>query len=319
MAMDTSEDANSEVARLLEELNKLEISWKDEKAIITTLITEHGMHPNVIKYVKSIESFPLYRAVLKSDVPFAEFLIEKRADVSAQVTIGRNSPLLFSAQTKEMAALLLNKGASVNAKGDSSTEPLLFEIARMPNRNPDMITFYGQQGVNVFEVNQYKESPLHALVIAGRAICLPRKLRIKCPINAENIVQKIQKVQKFIEIGVPFDTKSDHRIEGWGDMTVIQQLRVIIKNGSYDEDKESDSQLLAVLTQSVQKKAFEDIHFVLPKDLAGIVVTYYGDGQTDKEIDEFAARIKKKEEEYAASSRKSSLNRQKNWSFLLFE
>ena len=68
---------------------------------------------------------PLHYAALKGQKEIAELLIAKGADVNAKYDRGW-TPLLWAAREghKEIAELLIAKGADVNAKDDGGATPL---------------------------------------------------------------------------------------------------------------------------------------------------------------------------------------------------
>jgi ankyrin repeat protein len=65
----------------------------------------------------------LFLAVRYGQKEVAELLIEKGADVNAKNNYGE-TPLAYALNNKEIADLLIAKGADVNAKGDFGGTPL---------------------------------------------------------------------------------------------------------------------------------------------------------------------------------------------------
>ena len=281
MGMDTSEDGSPEAQILLDRLGKCTTPWEADKAAITALMTTHNMHPDAIKYGFNNGKVPLYDAVSNSDEEFMQFLLDHKADANVRVYVSgshNNDPVLFCAPSTTVAQLLIDRKADVNARGGCSrTLPLLCcHTLRFSGTDPDLITFYGQHGVDVRAVNEHGESPLHELVNSWD----------------KPIARTKEQAQKFIEIGVPLDTQSRGGSLSWAYMTAIQWLIVRIKQDSRGEIvKEHNVQLLLVLKQALKAKVSTELRSVLTKDPTGIVLDYYDNGQTDAEINGLVAQI----------------------------
>lgn len=291
MGMDTSEDRAPEVETLLKKLGQLNTPWRDKKAIITTLIAAHNIHPDAIKYGFNNELIPLGNAAKIPDIEFARFLLDHKANVNARVnsSLHTNDPVLFCAATTAMAQLLLDRKADVNAKGGrNGTLPLLCSIRHGDAQEVlNLIAFYAEHGVDACALDENGSSPLHNLVF-----------------EAENIFsKKLEKAQKLIEIGVSLDPIARSSI--WGSLTFVQNLKVKI---AIDPDAE-DKQLLETVQKAVANRnarALQEVFSVLTPDPARIVLSYYVDqekfDQTDVEIERFAVQVRRKRAEFRAEA-----------------
>lgn len=108
-----------------------------------------------------------------------------------------------------------------------------------------------------------------------------------------------QKARTFIELGISLDTK-----DLWFNMSFVQMLKVKIKKGS----NQADRQLLETVQKAVISRnmtVFQAVQGIMTKDTANIVLSYYVDqekfDQTDAEIDKLAVCFTKRQAEHPAA------------------
>lgn len=300
MDMDTREDGENRVPQAMQTALNSASDWSDKKALIHELITKHRIHPNSITYYASgSEKRPLHEAAFLNDLEFVKFLLESGADINMwSYDPGvHEGPVLFCARSTQMAQLLLHNKASVNARGGRGYEsmPLLCcSSVQFGDASPELIALYGQHGVDASAVAGDGASPLHGLIFSTT-----QKKRLEI-------------AQKLIEIGVSLDAQK--RCSTWGTMTFIKQLRVKIKKEANEvrpdqEEMERDLQLLEGVRKAViarNARTFTQVHRMLPKDPAGIVLSYYVDqekfDQADAEIEVLARQVVRRQEANARES-----------------
>ena len=108
---------------------------------------------------------PLYRAVLSGNTQMAELLIDKGADVNAKDDCGF-TPLRWATMLgrKDIVEFLIAKGADVNAKDYNGWTPLHW-AARLGSK--DIVEFLIVRGADINAKNKYGHTPL-SLVAGGR-------------------------------------------------------------------------------------------------------------------------------------------------------
>jgi len=108
---------------------------------------------------------PLYRAVLSGNTQMAELLIDKGADVNAKDYNGWTS-LHWAARlgSKDIVEFLIVRGADINAKNNKSFTPL--HCAALWGYK-DAVEFLIAKGADINAKNKYGHTPL-SLVAGGR-------------------------------------------------------------------------------------------------------------------------------------------------------
>lgn len=274
---DVSKDVRKELApearELLKKLGDYGWGWHDRKQKILTLITKHYVHPDRIRYSRThLESTALHEAIDHGDVAFTKILIDMEASIHSRADdlITKNCPPLFFAKTTEMAQLLLDNKASVNEKGgEDDTTPLLCHIVKYAadDQLAARIALYAKYNVDVHAVDEEHCTPLHELIF--RPHLIDRKIKI---------------MEKLIEVGVPIHAKGQGHPHN--NMSVMQVLKTTIKEEVGEGNTWSDCRsFLAAMQTTIQDRVFKDVHSVLPRDPANIVVGYYDDGEFDTEED----------------------------------
>jgi ankyrin repeat protein len=111
----------------------------------------------------------LFEAVEKNDIEKVRYLIAIGADVNVRDSYASMSPLMMVAYDgyTEMARLLIEKGAEVNAKGgaDLDMTPLIFAASQ---DRIDMVKLLIEKGANVNVKTKYGWTPLFFAATRGR-------------------------------------------------------------------------------------------------------------------------------------------------------
>ena len=153
--------------RLVDIVNTLsELHWckrgnDAEKAV--ELVLSDGL---VINTPAMCNRTPLLVASLSSSGEFIETLIDLGANVNAQRTDNKLTPLILSADWNNFMAvyLLLNHGADANIANADARTPLHFAVAR---GNQNLVKLFLEKNALVNTQNADGDSPLHTAVSNG--------------------------------------------------------------------------------------------------------------------------------------------------------
>jgi len=111
----------------------------------------------------------LFAAVEKNDIPKVIFLLPLGADVNAKDPYANMTPLMMAAYDgyTEIAKLLIEKGAEVNAKGgvDMDMTPLIYAASQ---DRVDMVKLLLENGANVNVKTKYGWTPLFFAASRGK-------------------------------------------------------------------------------------------------------------------------------------------------------
>jgi ankyrin repeat protein len=111
----------------------------------------------------------LFAAIEKNDIQKVRYLIPMGADVNARDPYASMSPLMMAAYDgyTEIARLLIEKGADVNAKGgvDMDMTPLIYAASQ---DRVDMVKMLLEKGANVNAKTQYGWTPFFFAASQGR-------------------------------------------------------------------------------------------------------------------------------------------------------
>jgi ankyrin repeat protein len=111
----------------------------------------------------------LFAAIEKNDIQKIRYLIPMGADVNARDPYASMSPLMMAAYDgyTEIARLLIEKGAEVNAKGgiDMDMTPLIYAASQ---DQVDMVKLLLEKGATVNAKTRYGWTPLFFAVSRGR-------------------------------------------------------------------------------------------------------------------------------------------------------
>src|SRR4030042_6269818 len=111
----------------------------------------------------------LFAAVEKNDIPKVRFLLPLGADVNAKDPYASMTPLMMAAYDgyTEIAKLLIEKGAEVNAKGggDMDMTPLIYAASQ---DRLDMVKLLIENGANVNVKTKYGWTPLFFAASRGK-------------------------------------------------------------------------------------------------------------------------------------------------------
>jgi ankyrin repeat protein len=111
----------------------------------------------------------LFAAIEKNDIQKVRYLIPVGADVNARDPYASMSPLMIAAYdgSTEIAQLLIEKGAELNAKGgpDMDMTPLIYAVSQ---DSFDMVKLLIEKGANVNVKTRYGWTPLFFAASRGR-------------------------------------------------------------------------------------------------------------------------------------------------------
>ena len=111
----------------------------------------------------------LFAAVEKNDIQKVRFLLPLGADVNAKDPYANMTPLMMAAYDgyTEIAKLLIEKGAEVNAKGgvDMDMTPLIYAASQ---DRLDMVKLLIENGANVNVKSKYGWTPLFFAASRGK-------------------------------------------------------------------------------------------------------------------------------------------------------
>jgi ankyrin repeat protein len=128
----------------------------------------------------------LFGAVEKNDMQKVRYLIAIGADVNVKDSYASMSPLMMAAYDgyTEMAKLLIEKGAEVNAKGgaDMDMTPLIFAASQ---DRTDMVKLLIEKGANVNLKTQYGWTPLFFAVTRGRTDIVKLLIDKRAEVNVQ--------------------------------------------------------------------------------------------------------------------------------------
>ena len=99
---------------------------------------------------------PLQHAIMSGQLDVVRILIKYNSDIHVRDDNG--CTLLHLAQTKEIAELLINEGANINANGPSKSSPL---SSAASDGNKEVAEFLIRQGANVNSIDILGATPLH--------------------------------------------------------------------------------------------------------------------------------------------------------------
>jgi len=129
----------------------------------------------------------LHMASLFGDAQKVQLLIDFQADVMARTMYGYTP--LHRAKTVDIAKILINAGAEVDAKSDSGKTPLFKVIENISKgREKELIKFLITSGANVNskEKGWYNNTPLHLAVEAGNLDIIITLIEEGAIINMQN-------------------------------------------------------------------------------------------------------------------------------------
>jgi ankyrin repeat protein len=110
----------------------------------------------------------LFAAIEKNDVQKVKYLVAIGADVNAKDPYASMSPLMMAAYNgfTDIAKLLLEKGAQINAKGgvDMDMTPLIYAASQV---RVDMVKLLLEKGANVNIKTRYGWTPLFFAINKG--------------------------------------------------------------------------------------------------------------------------------------------------------
>ena len=130
----------------------------------------------------------MYDAVGHGHKEIAELLIAKGADMEAK-DVGGLTPLHFS-ETKEIAELLIANGANVNSKSNKGWTPL-YSVALghwMPSKNTgfkEVAELLIAEGADVNAKNGRNRTPLHNATLNGRKGIVELLIAAGADVNAK--------------------------------------------------------------------------------------------------------------------------------------
>jgi len=160
----------AEVQKLIDELEKFpeDRNWSKRKDIIARLIRVYDINPDDIVYVlcREEELKPLEEAMMRDDVIFASFLLNRGANPSTYEQAATErcmaSNILYSARSKLMAQLLFGHGAQIIEK---SKRPILNYVIAT-GRDPSLVPLYIQRGADVNAImRSFGGTPLISAVL----------------------------------------------------------------------------------------------------------------------------------------------------------
>jgi ankyrin repeat protein len=154
--------------------------------VIVFISTATLLSVYLVKYYENEKRIQVFHeAVRKNDLEKVKLMIMKHSDLVYSKEKYSSATPLFDAGSKEMAELLISKGADVKAELDNGTT-LLHEMACSDYRK-DLIAFFISKGLDVNAKDHYlKETPLHCA--AERDCVKAAELLIKegADVNAKN-------------------------------------------------------------------------------------------------------------------------------------
>jgi ankyrin repeat protein len=113
----------------------------------------------------------LFAAIEKNDIQKVKYLIAINADVNARDSYASMTPLMMAAYDgyTEIAKLLIEKGAEVDAKGgaDLDTTPLIYAASQ---DRADMVKLLIEKGANVNIKTRYGWTPLIFAATRGQVV-----------------------------------------------------------------------------------------------------------------------------------------------------
>lgn len=124
---------------------------------VVQLFLQSGMSPQ--NGLTDDKSTPLHWATISGNKDLAALLIKKGADVKSKNMIGQ-SPLHWAANngSKDITALLIDKGADVNEKDHNGMTPLLFAVEKS---HVDVVKLLVDRGADVKIINNSKYTAMH--------------------------------------------------------------------------------------------------------------------------------------------------------------
>jgi len=153
----------AEQAQFRNELKRAKGQWRE----VAELLLSHGAEASADSRGES----PLYLATLLGDKKLAETLIDRGVDINyAGAGVGPWETALHSAiaeKHRDIAELLINKGANVNARNRSARTPLHFLAGYMDDRK--LAELMIKHGADVNAKDKNSQTPLSFATKAGNS------------------------------------------------------------------------------------------------------------------------------------------------------
>lgn len=136
-------------------------NYADNRKDLLQLLINHGANVNVID---NSGDTPLHLALKMHDEEAVKLLVACGADVNAQkkeITLEGDTPLHL-AKSKDIAQLLLDHGAHIDAQNCNGYTPLHLAVNHYPYyRNPEIIELLLEYGANMYIEDTYPWSSRH--------------------------------------------------------------------------------------------------------------------------------------------------------------
>jgi len=123
-------------------------------------------------------------AVYMENECVVSFLLQKGASINARSQWGR-SPLHFAC-TLDMAKLLINLGADVNAEDDDGETPIVPIMYSECNDKPTWLRYMIENGANVNHVDNVGYTPLHRAIDAQDVVSVKILLDAEADVNTKS-------------------------------------------------------------------------------------------------------------------------------------
>jgi len=144
---------------------------------------QRGGAPKSIKRTREDDNMALIQASIRGDTETVAMLLEKGADVNAKNNDGRTALILASENGRtEIVAMLLEKGADVSAKGDYGYTALIW--ASLMGRT-DIVEMLLEKGADVNAKNNGGRTALHWASHGGPTEIVAKLLDAGADMNAK--------------------------------------------------------------------------------------------------------------------------------------
>jgi hypothetical protein len=146
-----------------------------------------------------------YIAYDKDDLEYARALLDLGADINYQADrFADEKPLLFLAQTPELAEFLISRGASLNVTKKHLNGTLLHEAAGNDHKSPSLLRLYlHKYKLDVNMTNAFATTPLEYLIERGPlhydddTKCFEEKIKLFLDCNADYVGALASLEEKF--------------------------------------------------------------------------------------------------------------------------